>query len=124
VWDVYNNSSEAYTEFEVRSEEAPLIENLLNYPNPFSTHTVFHFDHNQTGRNLKVSLRILTISGKEVYSEVQEIPSAPSHIQSFEWDGRDRWGDVLARGVYLYKIELQNEDGDKSQLLQKLYLMR
>lgn len=124
VWDVYNNSSEAYTEFEVRSEEAPLIENLLNYPNPFSTYTVFHFDHNQTGRNLKVSLRILTISGKEVYSEVQEIPSAPSHIQSFEWDGRDRWGDVLARGVYLYKIELQNEDGDKSQLLQKLYLMR
>lgn len=124
VWDVYNNSSEAYTEFEVRSDESPLIENLLNYPNPFSTHTVFHFDHNQSGRNLKALLSILTISGKEVYTEVQEIPSAPSHIKSFEWDGRDRWGDALARGVYLYKIEVQNEDGDKTQLLQKLYLMR
>jgi hypothetical protein len=124
IWDVYNNSSEAYTEFVVKADEKPVIENVFNYPNPFTTNTVFHFDHNQSGRNVRVKLSILTISGRDIYSEVQEIPAANSHISSFSWNGLDRYGDQLARGVYIYKIELQNEEGDKSQVLQKLFLMR
>jgi hypothetical protein len=36
LWDVYNNSSTAYTEFVVAPSGEIAMNTLLNYPNPFS----------------------------------------------------------------------------------------
>ena len=34
------------------------------------------------------------------------------NITEFAWDGRDEWGDELARGVYLYRVivKINGED--------------
>ncbi|MBY0424751.1 MAG: type IX secretion system sortase PorU, partial [Cytophagales bacterium] len=66
AWDTYNNSSEAYLEFVVANNQEVAIKNLLNYPNPFTTHTTFHFDHNKPGDDLEITVQIFTISGKLV----------------------------------------------------------
>lgn len=124
VWDVYNNSSIAQTEFEILETTEPEIRNLLNYPNPFSTSTAFHFDHNLAGKSTTVHLKIMNISGRVVYSATEQVSSTSTHFSGMDWDGRDQFGDPLARGVYIYQIELINEDGDKSQAMQKLFLIR
>jgi hypothetical protein len=41
------------------------------------------------------------------------------------WDGRDREGDVLANGVYLYRLVAQTVDGRfTSEVLGKLSVLK
>ena len=123
VWDVYNNSKESYTEFVVSEDQAISVENLLNYPNPFTTFTEFHFDHNKSGQNITANLTITSISGKIVKSITQTIPNSETHCSEIKWDGKDDYGDQLARGVYLYTLKLKAEDGTETSKNQKLYIV-
>ena len=124
VWDVYNNSAEAYTEFEVADGEGIRVDNLLNYPNPFTSSTNFHFDHNKSGQNLVVNLSIMSVTGKVIKNITQDIPNAPAHTQSIAWDGRDDYGDPIGRGVYLYSLSVKSEDGTTASKTEKLYIIK
>ncbi|OQP54235.1 hypothetical protein A4H97_22320 [Niastella yeongjuensis] len=85
----------------------PMISNLLNYPNPFSTSTAFVFT--LTGSEIPQNLRIqiLTVTGK-IVREITTNELGPLHIgrniTDYKWDGRDQYGDKLANGVYLYRV--------------------
>ncbi|MEZ4844028.1 MAG: type IX secretion system sortase PorU [Bacteroidia bacterium] len=124
VWDVYNNSSEDYTEFVVAKDDKLTIDNLLNYPNPFTTSTAFHFDHNKAGQNLTVLVQITSISGRIVKSFHENIVASQSHFSNIVWDGNDEFGDPLAKGVYLYKVTIKTEDGQKAEAIQKMVILK
>jgi hypothetical protein len=85
----------------------PMISNLLNYPNPFSTSTAFVFTI--TGQQVPQEFRIqiLTITGK-VVKEITKAELGPLHIGTniteYKWDGTDMFGQKLANGVYLYRV--------------------
>ncbi len=123
VWDVYNNSAEAYTEFVVTESAEIRIENVLNYPNPFNSYTEFHFDHNKAGQNLKANVTITSVAGNVVKSITKEIINATSHSNEITWDGRDQYGDLLGRGVYLYTLSVEAEDGSLESKNQKLFII-
>ncbi len=123
AWDVYNNSSEQTIEFVVKSSDEFTIENLLNYPNPFSNKTVFHFDHNQLGENLNIVINIYTITGKVVKSIQHNAFNSKAHISEIEWDGKDEFGDKLSKGVYIYSISVSTENGKKAQKTEKLVIL-
>jgi hypothetical protein len=124
AWDVYNNSSVTETWFEVPSDEELRIEHVLNYPNPFTTHTRFHFDHNRPGETLQVAVNIMTVTGKVVKRFYQQVESAPNHVELFDWDGLDDFGSNIGRGAYVYKLEVSSENGGSTHTYQKLYLLR
>lgn len=124
AWDVYNNSNESQVEFVVASDENMAIRNLLNYPNPFTTKTNIHFDHNKSGQELTVAINIFSISGRVVKTIYTKIPNAASHIDQIEWDGKDEYGQNLARGVYLYKVKVKSEDGKTEDEFQKMLLLK
>lgn len=91
----------------------PMISNLLNYPNPFTTSTAFVFT--VTGSEIPQNMRIqiLTITGK-VVREITKDELGPIHIgrniTEFKWDGTDMYGQKLANGVYIYRV-LTNLNG-------------
>ncbi|MCO6498578.1 MAG: hypothetical protein J5I50_13055 [Chitinophagaceae bacterium] len=91
----------------------PMISNLLNYPNPFTTSTAFVFTI--TGSEVPQNLRIqiLTVTGK-VVKEITKEELGPIHvgrnITEYKWDGTDMYGQKLANGVYLYRV-LTNLNG-------------
>jgi len=124
VWDVYNNVSEGYTEFVVTNDADLTLGHVLNYPNPFTTHTDFHFDHNKEGQNIDVQIQVLSISGKVVKTFHHNSTTAGSHFDNISWDGRDTHGDRLGRGVYLYKIKVKSEDGSEAEAVEKLVLLK
>ncbi|MBL0342303.1 MAG: type IX secretion system sortase PorU [Bacteroidetes bacterium] len=64
VWDIYNNSSDAYTEFVVAESATLALNHVLNYPNPFTTKTSFFFEHNRPCNTLDVQVQVFTVSGK------------------------------------------------------------
>lgn len=112
AWDIANNSSEGYTEFVVASTAEIALEHVLNYPNPFTDQTCFQFDHNMSGQQLDVQVQIYTISGRLVKTLQQSLLSdgAIRLDNCIPWDGRDEFGDRLARGVYLYKVKVRVND--------------
>lgn len=109
AWDVANNSAEGYTEFVVASSAEVALEHVLNYPNPFTDRTCFQFDHNLTNQELEVLVQIYTVSGRLVKTIEQFIFSDGAIRQDncIEWNGKDDFGDQLARGIYLYKVKVR-----------------
>lgn len=91
----------------------PMISNLLNYPNPFTSSTAFVFTLTGSEIPQNIRIQILTISGK-VVREITKDELGPIHIgrniTEFKWDGTDMYGQKLANGVYLYRV-LTNLDG-------------
>lgn len=122
AWDVYNNSNEKRIDFIVTDGEQMQIKNLLNYPNPFTTQTTFHFDHNRPNEPLNALLQIYSVSGKLVKSMHQTILSSGFHVDSFTWDGLDDFGDKIGRGVYIYRLKLKGIDGKTTEAIQKLVI--
>jgi len=85
----------------------PMISNMLNYPNPFTSSTAFVFTitGSQVPQNIKVE--IMTITGK-IVREITKDELGPLHIgrniTEFKWDGTDQYGQRLANGIYLYRV--------------------
>ncbi|MFL5746554.1 MAG: C25 family cysteine peptidase, partial [Niastella sp.] len=85
----------------------PMISNVLNYPNPFSTSTAFVFTITGSEVPQNVRVQILTVTGK-IVREITMNELGPLHIgrniTEYKWNGTDQYGDKLANGVYLYRV--------------------
>ncbi|HVA98595.1 MAG TPA: C25 family cysteine peptidase, partial [Bacteroidia bacterium] len=107
----------------------PMITNVLNYPNPFSTSTRFVFTITGSELPQNMEIQIMTITGK-IVKEISEAELGPLHIGTnitdYAWDGKDQYGDRLANGVYLYRVttllngsEMQNMQTGTNQYFTK-----
>ncbi|CAN5886201.1 type IX secretion system sortase PorU [soil metagenome] len=124
AWDTYNNSAEEEVEFIVASSESISLEHVLNYPNPFSSHTTFHFDHNRNGDDLDILIQIFTISGRLVKTIQSHSLGSSAHIGDIKWDGKDDFSDPLAKGVYVYKVNIRSQrDGSTTYKFEKLVIL-
>jgi hypothetical protein len=119
----------------------PMISNMLNYPNPFTTSTAFVFTLTGTEVPQNIRIQILTVTGK-IVREITKDELGPlrigRNITEFKWDGTDQYGQKLANGVYLYRVitnmngksldkyRAENDNTDKyfNKGYGKMYLMR
>ena len=108
AWDTYNNSSEATLTFEVVSDAKLVLENVLNYPNPFTNYTEFWFNHNKPNESLEVQVQVFTISGKLVKTINQTVQTTGGLSRSINWNGLDDFGNKIGKGVYLYKLKVRS----------------
>jgi hypothetical protein len=122
AWDTFNNAGSKETYFEVSSSDQLRISDVFNYPNPLAGGTAFTFKQNlQTPLN--VTVKIYTVAGRLIQSIDAFSPGDP--FVKIPWDGRDRDGDILANGVYLYKVVVRSTDGRfGSEVLGKLSVLR
>ncbi|MBN2013004.1 hypothetical protein JW960_26980 [candidate division KSB1 bacterium] len=93
--------------------------NVLNYPNPFQESTWFTFTLTQPAE--EIIIKIFTVSGRMI----QQLPTemCMPGFNRIYWDGRDADGDVLANGVYLYKVVARHGD-ESEEVVEKMVLMR
>ena len=123
----------------------PMISNMLNYPNPFTTSTAFVFTITGAEVPQNIRIQIMTITGK-IVREITKDELGSLHIgrniTEFKWDGTDQYGQKLANGIYLYRVitnlngksldkyrstEKDNEDNTDKYFNKgygKMYLMR
>jgi hypothetical protein len=128
AWDVYNNSSVSEIQFVVFDKDQDLvINNVLNYPNPFVNYTEFWFNHNSS-EPLDVSIQIFTVSGKLVRTlngqTTGGIKLTSSLSRNMVWDGRDDFGDKIGKGVYVYKLKVHSNLLNKTvEKIEKLVIL-
>ena len=119
----------------------PMISNMFNYPNPFTTSTAFVFTITGSEVPQNIKIEILTITGK-IVREITKNELGSLHIgrniTEFKWDGTDQYGQKLANGIYLYRVvtnlngksldkyKADGDDTDKyfNKGYGKMYLMR
>ena len=109
-----NDAGKQFYEISFRVINEQSVTNFYPYPNPFSTSMRFVFT--LTGAELPEDVRIsvMTLSGKVVRQITkQELGNLRigNNISDFVWDGTDQYGDRLANGVYLYKVEVTDANG-------------
>ncbi|MBD3220174.1 hypothetical protein GF314_02950 [bacterium] len=96
------------------------IAGLVNFPNPMREATRFVFGTDATSGRGKV--RVWTVSGRSVADIAFNLAGGGQEMVS--WDGRDREGDRLANGTYLYRVELEGPSGSVRSDMQRLVIMR
>jgi len=104
AYDNLNNLSEQTIAFTVADEDEPVLDRVMNYPNPFRRATRFTFQTSVSGA--EVTVKIYTLQGR-IIQELTGYVSTPG-FNVIEWDGRDRDGDEPANGTYLYKVILKD----------------
>jgi len=124
VWDIYNNSTDAYTEFVVAESASLALNHVLNYPNPFTTRTSFFFEHNRPCNTLDVQIQIFTVSGKLIKTIDRTVTCNGYRVDDIEWDGRDDYGDQIAKGVYVYRLKIKDLEGMSAEKYEKLVLLK
>ncbi len=90
----------------------------MNWPNPFTNKTYIQFEHN-CDDVLDVNVQIYTITGKIVRT-LSTTVAAENFLQGFrtprqaiEWDGKDDFGDTVAKGTYIFKIFARSQNQEK-----------
>ncbi len=78
-----------------------------NYPNPFNPTTTIRYDIPELKKkSTQVTLEIFNVKGQLIRILVNK-KQRPGH-HSVDWDGRNDAGNIVASGVYVYRIQAQN----------------
>ncbi|RMH94239.1 MAG: T9SS C-terminal target domain-containing protein, partial [Calditrichaeota bacterium] len=85
-----------------------------NFPNPFNPVTNLRFRISDFGLAI---LKVYDLTGKEVKTVVNEYLAPGSY--EVQWDGTDEAGRPVSSGVYLYRLEAENQ-----VKVRKMVLMR
>ncbi|HQQ13683.1 MAG TPA: FlgD immunoglobulin-like domain containing protein, partial [Bacteroidales bacterium] len=105
----------ATIDFEVVASSGFKLENLRNYPNPFTESTYFVFNHNQSGEVLSIEIQIYNSTGHIVRTLITEDEyNSGYQSQAVYWDGKTENGQTLPKGLYLYRVIVKNADGLKA----------
>lgn len=87
---------------------------LQNFPNPFNPTTEISYHLPQ---NSYVKLEVFNILGQEVSMLVNSNQNAGKY--SVTWNGRDKSGNAMPSGIYLYRIQAGNFVSVKKMMLLK-----
>lgn len=94
---------------------APLVTSLFqNQPNPFRINTAIHFALAQAGQ---VSIQVFDANGRLVHT-LAEREFEPG-VHDVEWNGRSADGQVMAPGVYFYRLTAPGFGRTRKMLLLK-----
>ncbi len=123
VWNVYDNTSQSATEFNVEPQSSLQLQHVLNYPDPFTTHTQFFFEINEVCDVMDVQIQIFSVSGKLVRNILTSVKTDSFRSQPIDWDGRDDYGDRIGKGVYIYHLKVRTSTGTTADTYQKLVIL-
>ena len=124
AWDVHNNAGTGYTEFVVAESAEIALQNVLNYPNPFTEQTAFWFEHNMPGQELTVTIQIMSMSGRIVKTIQENIIPEGFRVDDIKWDGLDDYGNKIGRGVYIYKLSVRSPDNKTANHIERLVILK
>lgn len=97
-----------------------LVKEFYNFPNPMKDGTTFIINLSGSDNLPESKIRIYTVAGKLIKEINFNFNVGYNQIA---WDGRDNDGDVIANGIYLYKLVCDNNLMKESEI-QKLVVLK
>ena len=123
AWDNFNNSSEATLNFVVRTEEGFILNNLINYPNPFTDQTNITAEHNRPDEDMEVRIDIYNMNGQKIKVLETEFVTTGYRLPPISWDGNDDGGNRVGRGIYPYTVVIRTSSGEVSRVSGRMIIL-
>jgi len=123
AWDNFNNSSVNSVYFVVETGNKFILNNLLNYPNPFFGSTTITAEHNKPDTNLDILITIYNLVGKMIKIIKTSSPSSGYNLPPVTWDGNDDGGHRVARGIYPYVVTVTTSDGETARVSGRMIIL-
>ncbi|MCH7415153.1 type IX secretion system sortase PorU [Belliella sp. R4-6] len=109
VWDNVGNRSYMEREILVEGSSSIRILKSTTYPNPSIEFSKFKVEHNRTGENLMLHLRVFSILGHEIYRASKRYVKANYILDDLEWIFFHSKTKYPTKGTYIYELELVSE---------------
>ena len=122
VWDTHDNSNSASIDVYVERVNDKVLKNVCNYPNPFNDKTCFTVEYDKLSVTADIVIEIYNIAGARVNTLTYNNLATPNI--RIEWDGCDENGRQLQSGVYIYKVYLNDSEGNDCNTTQRMIIMR
>jgi len=91
-----------------------IVELKQNYPNPFNPSTTIEFN---LPRSSRYSLLVYNVLGQQVRRWDEDHALAGWH--GITWDGRDNDGNIVASGIYFYRLTTDMYNETRKMILMK-----
>lgn len=101
AWDSANNSSLRTYNIAVGELAGLVLSGVSNYPNPASEETRFSYHLSEPVAD--VTIDIYSLSGRLIKT-LRGQPGEAGYNLSSAWDMTDFTGDIIANGIYIYKV--------------------
>jgi hypothetical protein len=112
AWDNFNNSSETSVTFIVKTDKGFILNNLINYPNPFTDQTSITAEHNRPDKNITIRISIYDMTGKIIRIIETTISATGYKLPPVVFDGNEEGGKKVGRGIYPYSVTVSTENGE------------
>jgi flagellar hook assembly protein FlgD len=97
------------------------LEKVYNFPNPFKDDTYFTFElrgyEEENAEN--VQIKVFTVAGRLIKDFTIQASELQPGFNRVYWDGKDQDGDLIANGLYFYKV-IARLKGETKSVTQKL----
>jgi flagellar hook assembly protein FlgD len=100
-----------------------ILDNLLNYPNPFSNATKISAGHNRPDENLVVRISIYSLNGQVIRIINATLISSGYQLPPVEWDGSDSGGKRAGKGVYPYTVTIRTSSGETASISGRMIIL-
>ena len=118
AWDILNNSTTTELVFEVTEDAGAGEFDVTCTQNPAHTNTQFVITHDRPGSELKVTLDVFDLSGRQVWRQT-DTQVATSNTLTIDWNLNVAGGSRLRTGLYLCRLTLNDGDSKTVKLLIK-----
>ena len=110
AWDILNNFSSISFElniFNINNENT--IYNVYNFPNPFKESTYFTFSYINSNP-ININIDIYNLNGKKIKTISKYLEASNNHFYKIGWDGLDELSKKIPNGIYIYELEIFEND--------------
>ncbi len=90
-----------------------------NYPNPFNLETQIEYT---LPENAHVEITIFNLNGEHIKTVVNQNQSPDHYV--LKWNGLNENGQIMASGVYFYRLELVYANNRFKQQTQKMLMLK
>lgn len=118
AWDILNNSTTTELLFEVSEDAGSGEFNVTCTQNPASTNTQFVITHDRPGSELKVTLDVFDLGGRQLWQQTDTV-MATNDTVTIDWNLNVAGGSRLHTGLYLCRLTLNDGDSKTIKLLIK-----
>ena len=118
AWDILNNSTTTELLFEVSEDAGSGEFNVTCTQNPASTNTQFMITHDRPGSELKVTLDVFDLGGRQLWRQTDTV-MATNDTVTIDWNLNVAGGSRLHTGLYLCRLTLNDGDSKTVKVLIK-----
>lgn len=111
AWDNVNNLSKAEIEIEVGAGLEPSIVDLSAAADPSAASVDFRITLDRPNTDINCRVGVYDLSGRMIWEDERAVVSDMECMISTRWDLCDSGGRRVPRGIYIYRVTVEDKDG-------------